>query len=591
MAGTFPPRIGDRIAARYELVTLLRGSGIAHAFVAHDHHVGQNVELVAYHPECAHPNLWSAFARVIATAAAARIVPLVLPRGVADSAPVPPYCIAEPQTLRSLDRLRAQGPIPWQRALAIGERIAEVLEKTQVATKVAHRALLPTRCLVSARDEVKVLDYGVAELEVGRAEASPYRAPEPNSDPGDSRSDVYSLGAILFELLTGQRCTEAPLPRLRSRIAAPPSIDDFLAAALSQDPKQRHGDIAAMRARMRELLGLGASADLPLLPASPPKNVAPATLPVPVPRAGGPSPAKNVAPPAVASSVDRPAPAKNVVPGPLPSPFSGKPMSAPVPVSSSHEPRVVTPFPPRVEQPDRLDPLPDLPRVASIDVTEVLPPAKVVAFPPAVVSEVLSRTTPPFSVEADRTEVLPTMAPPTAAQASVASGYGRPCPASDGVDPPTEKIPVPVRPDTRLASPLDEPREPPTALVMPATKTPTDASAVGLAAHQAPTSDDGATEVWVKPVRKRDLEAIVPAPAITLAVPRQPTSDPAPPLDFTYFMARPLASPPSPAPSDPVPLPPPSTALERWSLQKILIIANLAFAGIILIALLIGLAT
>jgi hypothetical protein len=273
LSSSFSPRAGERFADRFELTAPLRGEGAVQAFLASDHHVGREVELMLFDPTCAHPNAWGAFARIVAAAAAAKIAGLVLPRNVGTSPPVPPYCVAEPQAARGLDRLRDQGPVPWKRALTIGERAAEILEKAHAATGVAHRVLTPSRCLVSVRDEVKVLDYGVAEIELGAGGESLYRAPG-QAPADDSRGDVYSLAVIVFELIIGQRCTARTLPRLRSLVAAPQSVDDLLAKALAPEPAQRHADISALRANLRELLGLSpadpvakASQDPPSLPA------------------------------------------------------------------------------------------------------------------------------------------------------------------------------------------------------------------------------------------------------------------------------------------------------------------------------------
>lgn len=255
---SFSPKIGDRFAGRYELKSPLRGDGAVRAFLAFDHHEGLEVTLVLFDPACAHPNAWSAFARIVADASSAKIPGLVLPRGVGKAPPVPPFCLSEPQALRGFDRLRELGPMQWERAVTLGERAAAILHASHVATGVAHRSLTPSRCAVTIRDEVKVLDFGVAELELGRPDGAGYRAPEQRQGVGDARSDVYTLAVLLFELISGQESAHKTPRPLRKLVAAPRPVEDFLAKAMAPDPAQRPANLAAMRAGLRELLGSSA---------------------------------------------------------------------------------------------------------------------------------------------------------------------------------------------------------------------------------------------------------------------------------------------------------------------------------------------
>ncbi|MFY0539102.1 hypothetical protein [Nannocystis pusilla] len=116
MSTSFSPQIGERLAGRYELMSPLRSDGAVRSFLALDHHAGLDVALMLLDPARAHPNAWAAFARIVAAATAGKIAGLVLPQGVIGAPPVPPFCLAEPQTFRGFDQLRDQGPMPWRRA-------------------------------------------------------------------------------------------------------------------------------------------------------------------------------------------------------------------------------------------------------------------------------------------------------------------------------------------------------------------------------------------------------------------------------------------------------------------------------------------
>lgn len=261
LLSAFEPRLGDRAGGRYELKVRLRGSGPAQTFLARDHQTGRDVTLTLFDPARSDAGAWSAFAGVVATASASRISALELPH-VPAASPSPPYCVSDPPRARSLDQLREGGAdLPWQKVLALGERLVEALSMVYGATHVAHRALTPSRCVITQDDQIRVLDYGVAEFEPseGRPDDTGYRAPEQRQGPGDHRSDMYSLGAILFELIAGERPSGKTAPRLRSILSGvPDEVDEFFARALARDPAKRFGDLAVMRATMRRLLGLSA---------------------------------------------------------------------------------------------------------------------------------------------------------------------------------------------------------------------------------------------------------------------------------------------------------------------------------------------
>lgn len=112
-----------------------------------------------------------------------------------------------------LQRLLSRGgPFPPRAAALIAARAASALEAIHAAG-IVHRDLKPANVLVSVRGEVKLADFGIAHrggadrlTRPGTAIGSlPYMAPEQmQGEPGDHRSDLYALGALLYELLTGR---------------------------------------------------------------------------------------------------------------------------------------------------------------------------------------------------------------------------------------------------------------------------------------------------------------------------------------------------------------------------------------------------
>ena len=175
-----------------------------------------------------------------------------------------------------LDTLLAQGPLPIATALEYGEQIASALEAAH-ASGIIHRDIKPANIIVTRDGRAKVLDFGLAKLvERGPAEAtvtgtSPglvlgtaaYMSPEQAEGRAIStRSDIFSFGAVLYEMLGGQRAfagdsalavmsailrsEPAPLRTLRSSV--PAGLESIVNRCLVKDPSARYPDAGALRA-------------------------------------------------------------------------------------------------------------------------------------------------------------------------------------------------------------------------------------------------------------------------------------------------------------------------------------------------------
>lgn len=132
------------------------------------------------------------------------------------------------------------------------------------ALQVIHRDLKPSNILVNAQGEVRLLDFGVARLLVaetdevslthayGRALTPAYASPEMlRGEPIDARSDIYSAGVVLFELLSGTRLDTRTTTSTPAFANLPAELRVALEKALAPSPEKRFTDIAAFAAALR----------------------------------------------------------------------------------------------------------------------------------------------------------------------------------------------------------------------------------------------------------------------------------------------------------------------------------------------------
>src|SRR5262249_37655461 len=132
------------------------------------------------------------------------------------------------------------------------------------ARQVIHRDLKPSNILVTGQGEVRLLDFGVARLlqeetadrrsltrAWGRALTPEYASPELlRGQPIDVRSDIYSLGVVLHELLTGVR-PGSPLPDAGRGAPLPEGLRAIVDKALAPLPDDRFADVTQFAARLQ----------------------------------------------------------------------------------------------------------------------------------------------------------------------------------------------------------------------------------------------------------------------------------------------------------------------------------------------------
>ncbi|WP_436785831.1 protein kinase domain-containing protein [Yinghuangia sp. YIM S10712] len=267
---------------RYRTLRRIGGGGMAVVHEAHDRALDRIVAVKRLRPELAEDTVArSRFAREAQHAAALDHPAIVRVYDTGEdpgpTGPVP-WIVMElvrGHTLRAL--LRREGPLPWRRALRIAARVLDALDYSH-ARGIVHRDIKPVNVMVTADGAVKVMDFGIARVldgdvapltAVGHIMGTPqYFSPEQAlGHPASPRSDVYSVGCLLYELLVGtvpfdgdsaisvasKHVRDEALPPSAYR-DVPGAVDDLVLHALRKDPQLRFAGAAEMRSAVTRLV-------------------------------------------------------------------------------------------------------------------------------------------------------------------------------------------------------------------------------------------------------------------------------------------------------------------------------------------------
>jgi TolB-like protein len=213
----------EGLAPRYEVERQIGAGGMARVYLATEQHPRRPVAIKVLEPDIATRLLYDRFIREVELSSRLNhphIVPIFAAGEVGELLYyVMPYI--EGESLRQ--RLLKQGHLPWEEALHITLDVADALAYAH-AQGIVHRDIKPENILLSGGHPV-VADFGVARAisaaggqsltETGHAVGSPgYMSPEQAMGlQVDARTDIYSLGCVLFELLTGQPPERAVMTR------------------------------------------------------------------------------------------------------------------------------------------------------------------------------------------------------------------------------------------------------------------------------------------------------------------------------------------------------------------------------------------
>ncbi|MBM7806627.1 serine/threonine-protein kinase [Geodermatophilus bullaregiensis] len=269
---TTPQVLGER----YEIGGVLGRGGMAEVHRGRDLRLGREVAVKVLRSDLARDPSFQVRFRREAQAAASLNHPAIV--AVYDTGEdrtpsgATPYIVmeyVEGETLR--DVLRREGVLPPERAMSLAADTCAALDFSH-RNGIVHRDVKPGNVMITPQGTVKVMDFGIARAVSDSAATmtstaavigtAQYLSPEQaRGEAVDARSDVYSVGCLLYELVTGAPpfTGDSPVsvayqhvredPRLPSSInpAIPPDLDAILLKALSKNPANRYQSAADMR--------------------------------------------------------------------------------------------------------------------------------------------------------------------------------------------------------------------------------------------------------------------------------------------------------------------------------------------------------
>ncbi|OBK77382.1 Stk1 family PASTA domain-containing Ser/Thr kinase [Mycobacterium sp. 1274761.0] len=269
---TTPQHLSDR----YELGEILGFGGMSEVHLARDVRLHRDVAVKVLRADLARdPSFYLRFRREAQNAAALNhpAIVAVYDTGEAETTNGPlPYIVMEyvdGVTLR--DIVHNDGPMEPQRAIEV---IADACQALNFSHQhgIIHRDVKPANIMISKSGAVKVMDFGIARAladansvtqtaaVIGTAQ---YLSPEQaRGEKVDARSDVYSLGCVLYEILTGeppfigdspvavayQHVREDPIPPSQRHDGISPELDAVVLKSLAKNPDNRYQTAAEMRA-------------------------------------------------------------------------------------------------------------------------------------------------------------------------------------------------------------------------------------------------------------------------------------------------------------------------------------------------------
>jgi eukaryotic-like serine/threonine-protein kinase len=279
---TIPFAVGDVIADKYEVVGLLGTGGMGYVISARHTELGEMMALKFLRPEAlAHAELVERFAREARAAAKIRSEHVANVFDVGTLSDGTPFIVMEYLAGKDLaDHLHHEGALPISVAVEYIMQACEALAAAH-AHGIVHRDIKPENLFLTQQAQgmhtIKVLDFGISKIALPRGKrdlvrtqmalGSPvYMSPEQirRSDQVDARSDIWAIGCVLFELLTGVTAFDEPsllelsaailerepVPLQTLRPDASEELETIVLRCLAKNPDDRYQNVAELAAAL-----------------------------------------------------------------------------------------------------------------------------------------------------------------------------------------------------------------------------------------------------------------------------------------------------------------------------------------------------
>ncbi len=282
-ASAIMPDVEGRKLGRYEVISRIGSGGMGEVYLAHDSRLKRQVALKVLRPEnVADPERMRRFVQEARAASALRHPNIVAIYDI-DQIEGIDFIAMEYVSGTTLDKIIGRQGVPPAKVLQYAIQIADALA-TAHAARIVHRDLKPGNIVIDDRDVVKIVDFGLAKLIEGPSAGEPakslettkgiiigtaaYMSPEQTEGKAvDGRSDVFSFGAVLYEMLTGKpaflretasatvaailRDDPKPISQLRSKAAG--ALEHIVGRCLRKDPNRRFQTMADAKTALQDL--------------------------------------------------------------------------------------------------------------------------------------------------------------------------------------------------------------------------------------------------------------------------------------------------------------------------------------------------
>lgn len=258
-----PPQAGSVLGGRYEILQLLGQGGMGAVYKARDRELDRPVALKVIRPEFAgDPEILTRFKQelILARQVTHKNVVRIFDLGEAEGFKFITMEFVEGRDLKSILAERAK--LAPEEAVAIVEQVCRALDAAH-AEGVVHRDLKPQNIMLDNEKKVLVMDFGIARsmetpglTQTGALVGTPeYMSPEQaKGEDVDARSDLFTLGIIFYQLLTGKvpfranttvatllkRTQERAVPPVKEDPSVPRLLSDVVVKCLETDPQRRY---------------------------------------------------------------------------------------------------------------------------------------------------------------------------------------------------------------------------------------------------------------------------------------------------------------------------------------------------------------